>query len=182
VHFIAALRLLLGASGADNRISGVAAFMNLLEERLPPVDTVHAVAVTKSGRSGTIAISFGTEFKSGLEIEIVTTKGAVIWNPRGVKTVTKDPSTGEKVESEDKYPNYDSGVKAEVAQFARSIAEGKVEADAKQSPSEALGDLEVIQALLESGKAGGLLKRIPEDIAAPVSGEGGGDTVYMTGH
>ncbi len=45
------------------------AFATLLERHLSPVDTVHAVASTKNGRSGTICLSSGTEFKAGLEIE-----------------------------------------------------------------------------------------------------------------
>ena len=46
-------------------------------------------------------MSFGTEFKSGLKVEVVTTKGAVhlmeAWPARSIKTVRKNEN-GEKVE------------------------------------------------------------------------------------
>jgi len=154
VHFVAGLRALLSAAGGQE-IAQVAAFSALLEERLLPVDTVHAVAVTKEGKTGTIGLSFGTEFKAGLEVEIVTTNGSIVWNPRGVQTTTtKD---GEKVETKEEFGS-DSGVTAEVAAFVAAIAAGKE--DPRQTPLEALKDLEIIQALLESGAAGAAVRKI----------------------
>ncbi|KAK3693169.1 oxidoreductase-like protein [Podospora appendiculata] len=154
VHFVAGLRLLLAAAG--QKITQLAGFSALLEERLLPVDTIHAVALTQDGKSGSIGISFGTEFKSGLEVEIVTTKGAVTWNPRGVKTVTKG-ADGKKVEEEKAF-EYDSGVKVEVVAFGQAIEAGK--ADPRQTPIEALRDLEILQRLLESGAGGAVVQKI----------------------
>lgn len=153
---MAGLRFLLAVAGQD--IKKLAGFSALLDEKLPPVDTVHAVALTQDGKSGTISISFGTEFKDGLEIEIVTTSGAVVWNPTGVKTVArKDGAGGEKVEESKELP-YNSGVKAEVAAFAKAIDAGKV--DVLQTPAEALKDLEILQRLLESGAGGAAVQSI----------------------
>ncbi|KAK3940409.1 hypothetical protein QBC46DRAFT_385315 [Diplogelasinospora grovesii] len=149
VHFVAGLRLLLTSLSPSNEISSLAAFSTLLEERLLPVDTVHAVAKTQSGKIGTISLSFGTEFKSGLEIDVNTTKGSVFWEPKSVRVVT---SAGEETRKFEK----DSGVKAEVAAFGKSIVEGK--ADPRQTPEEGLKDLEVLQRLLESGEAGASVK------------------------
>ncbi|KAL2134075.1 hypothetical protein VTI74DRAFT_1071 [Chaetomium olivicolor] len=156
VHFVAGLRFLLAATGQD--IKQLAGFTALLNEQLIPVDTVHAVALTQDGKSGTIGLSFGTEFKSGLEVEIVTTNGAVIWNPTGVKTVTrKSEGSEEKAEENKEFP-YNSGVTAEVAAFAKAIDASQVEA--LQTPSEALKDLEILQRLLESGAGGAAVKTI----------------------
>ena len=135
VHFVAGLRLLLGAAGDE--VKDVVCFADLLLERLGPVDTVHAVATTASGASGTIVMSFGTEHKSGLEIEVVTTNGTVTWNPREV-VVAK---SGKKFES-------DSGVKSEVAAFGKSLADEKP--DPLQTPEEAFADLQMLEGLLES--------------------------------
>lgn len=135
VHFVAGLRLLLGAAGEE--VSQVASFASLLVERLGPVDTVHAVATTKSGASGTITITFGTEHKSGLEIEVVTTNGTVTWNPEEVVVSKKSQKF-----------QYSSGVKAEVAVFAKSL-ESKTP-DPLQTPEEAFADLQFLEALLES--------------------------------
>ena len=62
-------------------------FTNLLQKKLAPVDTVHAVVSTEGGHVGTFCVSFGTEFKSGFEIEVVTTNGAVSVFPTEVRVV-----------------------------------------------------------------------------------------------
>ncbi len=156
MHFIAGLRFLLAAAGQE--IKQLAGFSALLDDRLIPVDTIHAVALTQDGRSGTIGISFATEFKSGLEIEIVTTNGSVTWSPTSVKTKSRkaDGSDGEEVD-EQEFP-YSSGVTAEVGAFALAIEAGKI--DAIQTPGEALKDLEILQRLLESGAGGASIQKI----------------------
>ncbi|KAK1828007.1 hypothetical protein QBC39DRAFT_360153 [Podospora conica] len=150
VHFVAALRMLL--AGAGHEIRRVAAFSGLLEEHLVPVDTVSAVAVTGGGRSGTIHMSFGTEFKSGFEIEVVTTEGRVVWTPTRVRTVKR----GE--EEVVKEFEYSTGVKEEAVAFGEAVERGEVEG--RQSPREALKDLEILQRLLESGEGGAVVKDV----------------------
>ncbi len=132
------------------------AFSTLLEERLGPIDTVHAAAVTQEGKTGTISISFGTEFKSGLEIEVVTTNGVVTWTPVAVK-VAKKGADGEKEETSKDYV-YSSGVKQEFEAFGKSVVAGKV--DPRQTPQEALKDLEMLQSLLESGEGKGAVRTL----------------------
>jgi predicted dehydrogenase len=152
VHFAAGLRLLLGALGED--VKYLAAFSALLQPELLPVDTIHSTVSTATGAAGTIILSNGIEFKSGLEIEIVTTNGIVNWNPSEVKVTRKG------VEDESTKFSKDSGVAAEVAAFGKSL-EAK-EADPLQTPEEALADLRILQALLKSGEAGGALKVIAD--------------------
>lgn len=155
VHFVAALRFLLGAAGDE--VKQLTCFSSLLEEKLLPVDTVHAVLATRGGANGTLGISFGTEFKSGLEVEIVTTKGAVTWTPTEVKVVRKADG-GDKAEEKESFAHDSGGVDEEDAVFARSIAAGAV--DPLQTPEEALKDLEILQTLLESGEAGAGVKTL----------------------
>lgn len=138
MHYIAGLRLLLGAAGED--VSQVSSLASLLVDRLGPVDTVHGVATTTSGASGTVTMTFGTQHRSGLEIEIVTTNGVVTWNPVHVTV-----SGGLKSDADCKY---DSGVKAEVAAFAKSLAAKTP--DPLQTPEEAFADLKVLEGLLVS--------------------------------
>jgi predicted dehydrogenase len=116
---------------------------------------VNAVAVTENGKSGTIAISFGTEFKDVTEVEIVTTNGTVVWGPTDVKSVARKGT--ETVEETKTFP-YSSGVVAEVAAFAQGIEAGKI--DELQTPAEALKDVEVIQRLLESGAGGAAIQSL----------------------
>lgn len=156
MHFVAGLRFLLAAAGQD--IKQLVGFSALLDEKMVPVDTVHAVALTQDGKSGTIAMSFGTEFKSTFEIEIVTTNGAVAWNPTTVKSAArKADGSNETIEETKEFP-YSSGVTAEVGAFAKAIEGGTL--DVLQTPSEALKDLEILQRLLESGAGGAKLQRI----------------------
>jgi hypothetical protein len=116
------------------------------------------VALTKGGKSGMVAMSFGTEFKSGLEVEIVTTNGSVVWEPTMVKTVTrKAEGSSEKVDKIKEFP-YSSAVKPEVAAFAKAIEAKAV--DPLQTPAEALGDLEILQRLLETGSLGGIVRPV----------------------
>lgn len=155
VHFIGGLRLLLEAAGDD--IKQLACFSALLQERLPPVDSVHSIASTRGGANGSICLSFGTEFKSALEIEVVTTEGSVVWDTKDVIVVRRGAGA-EKVESR-KVFGFDSGVKLEVSSFANSIRVGGTP-DPLQSPEQALKDLQVLQALLESGEAKAALKTL----------------------
>lgn len=154
VHFVAGLRLLLAAGGEE--VKKVACFSTLLEEKLLPVDTVHSIVTTRNGANGTILISFGTEFKSGLEVEVVTTEGVVTWNPSEVKVVRR-ASDGGKTEEKESFVN-DPGVKAEFVAFGKSLAAGTV--DSLQTPGEALLDLEILQTLLESGESGASVKTL----------------------
>lgn len=142
VHFVAGLRFLLAAAGDE--VAKVVCLSSLLEERLPPVDSVHAVASTRNGVNGTVSITFGTEFKSTLEVCVVTTEGRVTWDMGKVVSVRRGQTDEQTNKFEENY-----GVVPEVAAFAASIAAGK--ADPLQSPQEALKDLALLQALLESG-------------------------------
>jgi predicted dehydrogenase len=121
------------------------------------VDTVHAVATTQTGRNGTIAISFGTEFKRGTQIEILTTAGSVIWTPANVKTVVKNEK-GEMVEEVKEFKPSSTGVDREVVAFGEAIRKGELEV--RQTPAEALKDLEILQGLLQSGEANGVVKSV----------------------
>ena len=145
VHFVAALRALLNA--ANDEIKDITAFTSLLQKKLPPVDTVHALIESRGGRHGTFCVSFGTEFKSGFEIEVVTTTGRVTVTPTQVESVGKSFSEPKKDEFQ-----FGSGVKPEISAFVAGITAGEV--NKRQSPEEALRDLQVLEALLNSGSAG----------------------------
>ncbi|CAI6341372.1 unnamed protein product [Periconia digitata] len=145
VHFIAATRLVLGGAGV--KPVKTAAFSAQLQEHLPPVDTVDATAQLSNGSSGTISLSFGTTF-SGSEYAFACEKGVVTVS-KGKVTVQKN---GEK-EVVKEHPDEGNGVKQEIAAWGKALQEGK--ANQRQSPEEALGDLEWLEAMLQSGEKGG---------------------------
>jgi predicted dehydrogenase len=140
VHFTAALRLLLGK---DNPLVTISAHATQLQKHLPPVDTIEATGKTKQGAIGTISISFGTTHK-GAEWAVGCEDGFV--SISGNK-VTVDGKT-EEVQDER------TGVPPEVRAWGEALAAGKV--NEKQSPEEALADLELIESMLKSGEQGGI--------------------------
>lgn len=134
VHFVAGLRHVLGK---DNPLVTISAHAAQLQEHLPPVDTVEATAKTKQGTVGTISISFGTTAK-GREWTVASESGYV--SHTGDDLVidgTKESISDEK-----------TGVPPEVRAWGEGLVSGKP--DKKQSPEEALADLELIQAMLVS--------------------------------
>ncbi|KAF2280655.1 NAD(P)-binding protein [Westerdykella ornata] len=143
VHFVAATRMLLGNVAAPAKVS---AFTAQLQEHLPPLDTLNATVQLKNGASGTLSISFGTTF-TGSEYAVAAEKGRV-WVSRGKVIVTRDGQ-----EDVREFPEEGNGVKQEVKAWAESLVKG--ETNPRQSPEEALKDLELLEACLLSGEKGG---------------------------
>lgn len=144
VHFVGGARFLLAAAG--EKVVDLSAFSDLLRKKLPPVDTLHSIWRLESGAAGTFVCSWSTEHKSGLEFEIVTTKGRVTVTPTSVVVTTKSPD-GKDVEDKTAVQS-SSGVAAEVETFARGIRDGKL--DTRLAPGEVMGDLLVMESMLKS--------------------------------
>lgn len=144
VHFIAGMRMLLGPEAQVVRTS---AFTQQLQPHLPPVDTVDATLQLANGSTGVFSVSFGTTF-SGSEWAVACEGGSVLV---AGKTVTTKPTGGEeKVEEK---PDELGGVKQEVFAWAASLVNRKQEP--QQRPEEALADLDLLEAMLQSGEKGG---------------------------
>ncbi|PVH74904.1 NAD(P)-binding protein, partial [Cadophora sp. DSE1049] len=154
IHFIAILRYLLSALGQE--ITTVSAFTDLLQKRLKPVDTVHAVAQTSQGRSGSLDVSFGMAFNDCFEIVVVTDAYSVTVRPTEVITKSQNDK-GEKTDSVQKV-EMSFGVVDEMAAFSDAILGGEM--DVRMSPEEALGDLRMLEAMLRSGENKGVIKSL----------------------
>jgi len=76
--------------------------------------------------------------------------------PTSVNIVCKN-AAGEKQESQKEFAG-SAGVKAEVESFAASIAAGSL--DPRGRPQEAISDLRVLQAMLDSGEQKGAVRVI----------------------
>ena len=142
MHFTAGLRLLLGP---DNPLVSISAHTAQLQDHLPPVDTIEAIAIAKSGAIGSISLSFGTTNK-GSEWTVACQNG--IASVSGSKVTLGDEVTDVKDER--------SGVPPEIRSWGEALAAGR--RNERQSPEEALADLEIVEACLRSGGQGG--KRI----------------------
>jgi len=147
VHFVAGTRLLLGEAAKPTALT---AYTTLLQEHLPPVDTVNSVWHTKSGISGTFSVSFGTTL-SGSEYTVACEKGSV--TIVGSKVTVRLGEESEGNISVTEFKDEGNGVKQEVAAWAESISDG--EPNPKQSPEQALGDLEILEKMLKSGEGHG---------------------------
>lgn len=136
---VAALRLILGS----DPVATISAQSCLQQQHLPPVDTVEAVMKTKSGATGVVSLSYGSQFNDSVfEFDC----------EGGVVTLNFDQLT---VKGESNELPFDGrGVSREVAVFAASIASGG-SVDKRQSPEEALADLEIMEKMLTSGERDG---------------------------
>ncbi|KAI7971298.1 hypothetical protein EIK77_007352 [Talaromyces pinophilus] len=128
-----------------------------MQPHLLPVDTVNGAYLLKSGRSGTISLSFGIEFKSDFLIEVTSTNGLVAMTPAGVKIVERNGSDSDHKEALKEFP-FSTGVGLEIEAFRKAI-ENK-SPDARQSADEALLDLVLVEKLLGSGEQGGAVLTI----------------------
>ena len=153
IHFVAGLRFLLAA--ASESITQISAFTSLLQNHLAPIDTVHATMQISNGKNGTLCVSFGAQFKSDFEIQVVTDRCSVTVMPSKVVVLSK--FVNQKKEEIVEF-NFSSGVKLEVAAFAESIQAGKP--DSRGTPEQAFMDLKVLQTMLESGDEKGAVKPI----------------------
>jgi len=158
VHFVAGTRLLLGESAKPTSLT---AYTTLLQEHLPPVDTVNSVWHTKSGISGTFSVSFGTTL-SGSEYTVACERGSVTIVQTKVIVREGEESEGKFWERDFKSEGEKNGVKEEVAAWAASIADGKP--DPRQSPEQALADLEILELMLKSGEQQGQVQTLKYQI------------------
>lgn len=110
----------------------------------------------KSGRSGIIDFSYGTEFKNDFLIEVVSSNGSVSMTPTGAAVAEKTAS-GERKEETKTFP-FNTGVSLELEAFGKAI-ESKTR-DPRQTAEEALLDLKIVEALLKSGDQGGVALRV----------------------
>lgn len=148
VHFVAGLRQMLGSA---DRMASVAAFTTQNLPHLPPLDTVDGCLKTKSGGTGVLSISFGTTL-SGSEYEFGYEGGSVSVVPGLVQKIahgeTANKSGGtvttviEGKEEKEEVEDEGTGVEPEIRAWGEALAEGKP--NARQSPEEALADLEIV--------------------------------------
>ncbi|KAH6665925.1 oxidoreductase family, NAD-binding Rossmann fold protein [Halenospora varia] len=145
VHFVAGIRLLLGAQ-PGNEIKQLSANTTLIQPFLPPVDTINASLKTVSGISGVVQLSFGTTLR-GNEWTVACEGGVVSVDDSEITQTMNG-----KVEKVSK-PNERTGVPLVVRAWGEALAEGKVRPE--QEPEPALADLELIELMLRSGELDG---------------------------
>ncbi|GAB1202496.1 hypothetical protein APSETT445_001113 [Aspergillus pseudonomiae] len=132
VHVVAALRLILGQSDG---LAMVAAHSSLRQEHLAPVDTVDALVKTRSGATGVLSVSYGSEINDSV-FEFTCADGVVTLDFDRLTVNGKGYDV----------PFEGRGVNKELVEFAESITTGAGIAT-RLRPEEALADLELSEAL-----------------------------------
>ncbi|MEZ4664950.1 MAG: Gfo/Idh/MocA family oxidoreductase [Caldilineaceae bacterium] len=138
VHHIAALRMIVG------EITAVQAQTSLSQPELAPLDTISASLGFENGAKGTYLASYAAAAPWPPHIHVVCERGA-LRVLRGLVEITHGGQTNAT-----ECPKFD-GVERELAAFAQVIRRG---GDHLNPPEEALRDLAVLHAILESGQAG----------------------------
>lgn len=151
VHFTAATRKLLGG---DNAVESLVAQTALVQEHLPPVDSINAVLKTKSGVVGSFITSVGTTL-GAFEYAVACEQGVVKVEPTKVTTVR---GYGKDAASEEKAFEQTTGVSEEVQAWAESLLSGVP--NPSQTPEQALGDLELLEKMLTSGDQDGARQKL----------------------
>ena len=96
---------------------------------------------TNTGVTGSFSVSFGTTLPDDFEYNVACERGSVTVR-EGLVAVRKEGREG--AESRE-LPDEGEGVMQEVEAWAKGIVEGgKMELSLRQSPEEALADLEVV--------------------------------------
>lgn len=109
-----------------------------MQKHLPPVDTLDAALKTKSGATGSFSVSFGTTM-SGSEWTVGCEGGSVSISRSTVTTVIDGKEEKKEIQDER------SGVPPEVRDWGEALVAGK--SNNRQSPEQALGDLEIVCAV-----------------------------------
>ncbi|KAK7730070.1 hypothetical protein SLS57_001730 [Botryosphaeria dothidea] len=175
VHFVAATRLLLASASPPTHPTTLAAFTSQLQPHLPPVDTLDAIVRLSSGAAGHVSVSFGTTHPFAIEWRVscergsvAVGRGALIGAPEGggrghSVVVTRAGAAAKEGGVEEERVEFaeaargGTGVPQEVGVWAEALVRGGGvgQLDARQSPREALRDLEILEAMLKSGENGG---------------------------
>ncbi len=143
VHHAAGLRAALG------EIESVCALTAANREDLPPADTMGAALRFASGVVGTYMVTYAVGSSLGTDaVHIGGTEGSLRVS-RGELVVERDG------ESERQAFNVLISVREELAAFVAAVRDGAAH---RNSPEEALQDLAVVEAMLESARTGGVAR------------------------
>ena len=152
----AALRLLLSAVGES--VTKVSALTSLHQHDHTFKDGVNATIQLSNGNSGTLSVSRGTEIDNAFEVQIATDGGLINIIDCRVTLTKAGSQKGTEQYGERNFPAKSNSIKRMVEVFGEGIKRGKVET--RGLPEEALEDLKIIQAIVNSSEEGGAVKNI----------------------
>lgn len=135
--------------GTDDKAQSVIGYSSLAQDYLGPVDTLSAIIKTASGAVGNFSCSWGTTLPRAAEYQIACENGSVTIDGDRGWIVYKDGTREEK-----DFPfTQGAGVMEEVHAWGASLSDGKE--NALLAPETTLGDLELLEGMLQSADADG---------------------------
>jgi predicted dehydrogenase len=140
VHSIAVIRQVMG------EVESAAAFGRQVRPDLPPVDTLSANLRFESGAFGVFSITFAGTSEFASDLHVFGDRGSLRVNPSRLEVTVDEVTTTRAFAS--------NGVQAELADFASAIRSGITPAS---PPLEALRDVALIEAMLESARTGAIV-------------------------
>jgi predicted dehydrogenase/FAD/FMN-containing dehydrogenase len=163
VHFIALLRLLVG------EIARVSATVSQRRPHLPPADSITAVMRFANGAEGSLQLSFAAAAPDGrpATLTLVGAKGSLHVNLFSNIIRLRDAAREEFLKVPDD-PWVQGGVVQTLAHCLRAFRHN---APLRSSPAEALRDVAVIEAMLESGQTGQAIDIAPRIPALQASSQ-----------
>jgi len=137
VHNIAAIRAVMG------EIASVSAFVTQVRADLPPADTLSATIRFDSGAFGMWTMTFAADSPWESPIQVLGEAGALRIDSRKIERVINGETST--------HPFKVDAIQAELSDFARVISQGS---KPSSTPEQALQDVAVIHAMLESAHTG----------------------------
>ena len=135
--------------GSEVQVQQVSATTSSRADHIPSVDTMASRVLWENGIEGVISLSFACTFVK-FELEITGTEGYVLLQ----RKLDGPPGYNVTVNGQDIEEFGFSGIENEFEAFAKACQEKDPTIDCN-TPLEALKDLEIVEACLESGKGGG---------------------------
>jgi predicted dehydrogenase len=137
VHNMAAMRTMLG------EVETVFAFVSQVRPDLPPIDTLNATLRFESGVLGTFTMTVAAAPPWGDSLTVVGDKGSLRIVSSQLEMTVAGLTTTQSFKG--------NNVQDELTAFARAIRQGE---PLVSSPQQALQDVALIQAMLESARTG----------------------------
>jgi len=124
-------------------VESVSAFVTQVREDLPPADSLSATLRFESGAFGIFTKTFAAEGPWDSFAHIIGDRGALRVNSGRLEVTSEGKTTRQSFDIDN--------VRAELADFARVVQEGKA---LHSTPEQALQDVAVLEAMFDSARVG----------------------------
>lgn len=140
VHWIAGIRMVLG------EVAQASAFATLTRPQLPPYDTLASVLHFENGTLANYSSTHATNVEYGMSMNVIGQDGVIEMTRESLRLFSAGAEAAQDVEVKGM-----RSIRDELAAFAESFLTG---APNRNTPEEALRDVAVMEAILQSVESG----------------------------